>query len=298
MQLHLVDATYELFRAHFSPRPPVRGHDRVLLSGVSGLVEQLLFLLREQGATHVGCAHDRVIESFRNDLYPGYKTGEGVDPELLAQFPIAEEAIEALGLVLWPMVEYEADDAIAAAAERFAADPRVERILICTPDKDMAQCVRDERVVLWDRRRDVVYDEAGVRAKWGVPPSSVADRLALVGDAADGFPGLPGWGDKSASAVLSRYGTLEAIPADAGAWDVPGLRGAPALAATLRDQMADALLFRDLARLRTSADGVKIPETDVAELRWDGADRERWTAFCDRVGLVRLRDRPHRWREG
>ena len=253
------------------------------------------FLLREQGATHVGCATDRVIRSFRNDLYPGYKTDAGMDPELLAQFPVAEAAIEALGLVLWPMVEYEADDAIAAAAERFAADPRVERVVICTPDKDMAQCVRGDRVVLWDRRRDLVYDEAGVRAKWGVPPSSVADRLALVGDAADGFPGLPGWGDKSASGVLARYGSLEAIPANAGDWDVPGLRGAPALAATLRERMDEALLYRDLARLRTTADGVPIPEVDVDELRWPGADRERWAAFCDEWGLRRLRDRPHRW---
>jgi 5'-3' exonuclease len=298
MQVHLVDATYELFRAHFSPRPPVRGRDGMVLSGVSGLVEQLLYLLREQGATHVGCATDRVIESFRNDLYAGYKTGEGVDPELLAQFPIAEAAIEALGIVLWPMVEFEADDAIAAAADRFAADARVDRILICTPDKDMAQCVRGERVVLWDRRRDLVYDEAGVAAKWGVPPSSVADRLALVGDAADGFPGLPGWGDKSAAAVLARYGTLEAVPAEAGAWDVPGLRSAPALAATLRDRMEDALLFRDLARLRTTADGVPIPQADVEELRWRGAEHEAWIAFCDTWGLTRLRDRPHRWREG
>ncbi len=216
MQVHLVDATYELFRAHFSPRPPVLGRDGVVLSGVSGLVEQLCYLLREQGATHVGCATDRVIRSFRNDLYPGYKTEAGMDPALLTQFPVAEAAIEALGLVLWPMVEFEADDAIAAAAERFATNPRVERVVICTPDKDMAQCVRNEHVVLWDRRRDLVYDDAGVRAKWGVPPSSVADRLALVGDAADGFPGLPGWGNKSASAVLARYGTLEAIPAHAG----------------------------------------------------------------------------------
>jgi 5'-3' exonuclease len=296
VRVHLVDATYELFRAHFSPRPPVLGREGIVLSGVSGLVEQLLYLLREQGATHVGCATDRVIRSFRNDLYPGYKTDAGVDPELLAQFPVAEAAIEALGLVLWPMVEYEADDAIAAAAERFAADPRVEQVVICTPDKDMAQCVRDGRVVLWDRRRDQVYDDAGVRAKWGVPPSSVADRLALVGDAADGFPGLPGWGDRSAAAVLARYGSLEAIPAAAGDWDVPGLRSAPALAATLRDRMGDALLFRDLARLRTVSDGVPIPQADVDELRWDGADRARWTAFCDAWGLARLRDRPHRWR--
>jgi 5'-3' exonuclease len=297
MRVHLVDATYELFRAHFSPRPPVIGRDGRVLSGVSGLVEQLLFLLREQGATHVGCATDRVIRSFRNELYPGYKTEAGVPPELLAQFPLAERAIEALGLVLWPMVEYEADDAIAAAAERFAADPRVERILICTPDKDMAQCVRDDRVVLWDRRRDLVYDDAGVRAKWGVPPASVADRLALVGDAADGYPGLPGWGDKSAAAVLARYGTLEAIPASGGAWDVPGIRGAVTLAATLREQMADALLYRDLARLRTTADGVPIPERDVEDLRWDGAHRADWQALCDELGLPRLRTRPHRWTE-
>jgi 5'-3' exonuclease len=297
MRVHLVDATYELFRAHFSPRPPVIGRDGRVLSGVSGLVEQLLFLLREQGATHVGCATDRVIRSFRNELYQGYKTEAGVPPELLAQFPLAERAIESLGLVLWPMVEYEADDAIAAAAERFAADPRVERILICTPDKDMAQCVRDDRVVLWDRRRDLVYDDAGVRAKWGVPPASVADRLALVGDAADGYPGLPGWGDKSAAAVLARYGTLEAIPASGGAWDVPGIRGAVTLAATLREQMADALLYRDLARLRTTADGVPIPERDVEDLRWDGAHRADWQALCDELGLPRLRTRPHRWTE-
>jgi 5'-3' exonuclease len=296
MRLHLVDATYELFRAHFSPRPPVRGRDGVILSGVSGLVEQLCYLLREQGATHVACATDRVIRSFRNDLYPGYKTDAGVAPELLAQFPVAEAAIEALGIVLWPMVEFEADDAIAAAADRFAADPRVERIVICTPDKDLAQCVRDERVVLWDRRRDLVYDDAGVRAKWGVPPASVPDRLALVGDAADGFPGLPGWGERSAAAVLARYGHLEAVPAQAGDWDVAGLRSAPALAITLRERMDEALLYRDLARLRTTADGVPIRERDPDELEWHGADRGRWEAFCDEWGLARLRSRPHRWR--
>ncbi|HEX5828968.1 MAG TPA: 5'-3' exonuclease H3TH domain-containing protein [Candidatus Limnocylindrales bacterium] len=296
MQLHLVDATYELFRAHYSPRPPVLGRDGVVLSGVSGIVEQLLFLLREQGATHVACAHDRVIRSFRNELYPGYKTEEGMDPALLAQFPVAEQAIEALGLTLWPMVEFEADDAIAAAAARFAQDPRVDRILVCTPDKDMAQCVVGERIVLWDRRRDTIYDEAGVRAKWGVEPSGVPDRLALVGDAADGFPGLPGFGDKSASALIARYGRLEDIPANGSEWDVPGLRNPVGLAATLRDHMADALLFRDLARLRTSADGVEIPQRSVDELEWQGADRDTWEAFCDEWGLTRLRGRPHRWR--
>ncbi len=295
MQIHLVDATYELFRAHFSPRPPVRGRDGTVLSGVSGLVEQLCLLLRDQGATHVGCATDRVIRSFRNDRYAGYKTDAGVPPELLAQFPVAEAAIEALGIVLWPMVEFEADDAIAAAADRFAADPRVERIVICTPDKDLAQCVRGDRVVLWDRRRDLVYDEAGVRAKWGVPPAGVADRLALVGDAADGFPGLPGWGEKSAAAVVARYGRLEAIPPEADAWDV-AVRGAAGLAATLREHRDDALLFRDLATLRTASDGVPIPQADADDLRWAGADRDRWAAFCDEWGLPRLANRPPRWR--
>ena len=296
MQVHLVDATYELFRAHFSPRPPVLGRDGVDLSGVSGLVDQLLLLLRDQGATHVGCATDHVVRSFRNDLYAGYKTDAGMAPELLAQFPVAEAAIEALGLVCWPMVAFEADDAIAAAAVRFAADPRVERVVVCTPDKDMAQLVRDERVVLWDRRRDIVYDDAGVRAKWGVPPESVPDRLALVGDASDGFPGLPGFGEKSAAAVLACYGHLEAIPPDGATWAVPGLRNPTGLATTLRERMDDALLFRDLARLRTAADGVPIPQADVEELRWDGVDRERWETFCDDWGLRRLRGRPHRWR--
>jgi 5'-3' exonuclease len=297
VDLHLVDATYELFRAHYAPRPPVTGRDGILLSGVSGLCEQLLFLLREEGATHVGCATDRVIESFRNDLFAGYKSSAGMPPELLAQFPIAEQAIEALGLVLWPMVEFEADDAIAAAALRFAADSRVERILVCTPDKDMAQLVRDARIVLWDRRRRIVYDDAAVRAKWGVPPDAIADWLALVGDSSDGYPGLPGWGAKSAAAVLARYGSLEGIPARASAWEVPSLRGAVVLAATLRDHWQEALLYRDLARLRTTDDGVAIPQADPDELRWAGAPRATWEAFCDRWGLERLRARPHRWAE-
>jgi 5'-3' exonuclease len=295
VQLHLVDATYELFRAHYAPRPDVLGRDGVILSGVSGLCDQLLYLLRDEGATHVGCATDRVIESFRNDLYPGYKSSAGMPPELLAQFPIAEAAIEALGLVLWPMVEWEADDAIAAAADRFAADPSVERILVCTPDKDMAQLVADSRVVLWDRRRGITYDDAGVRAKWGVAPTSIPDWLALVGDSSDGFPGLPGWGAKSAAAVLAVYGSLEGIPQRASHWEVPSLRGAPVLAATLREHWDEAQLYRDLARLRTTADGVAIPQASPDELRWDGAPRQRWEAFCDTWGLARLETRPHRW---
>lgn len=297
MQVHLVDATYELFRAHYAPRPPVLGRDGIVLSGVSGLCDQLLYLLREEGATHVGCATDRVIESFRNDRYPGYKSSAGMPPELLAQFPVAEAAVEALGIVLWPMVEFEADDAIGAAAVRFAADPRVERLLVCTPDKDMAQLVQGERIVLWDRRRDIVYDDAGVRAKWGVPPASIPDWLGLVGDSSDGYPGLPGWGAKSAAAVLRRYGHYEDIPRAASAWEVPGIGGGRAvtLAATLRDQWDDAVLYRDLARLRTVEDGVPIRQRDPDELRWDGAPRAAWEGFCDEWGLERLRSRPHRW---
>jgi 5'-3' exonuclease len=299
MEVHLVDATYELFRAHFAPRPPVLGRDGIPLSGVSGLAEQLLYLLREEGATHVGCATDRVIESFRNDLFPGYKSSAGMPPELLAQFPIAEAAVEALGIVLWPMVEYEADDAIAAAAVRFAQDPRVERILVCTPDKDMAQLVRDERIVLWDRRRGLVYDDAGVRTKWGVAPTSIPDYLAVVGDSSDGYPGLPGWGAKSAAAVLARYGSLDEIPRHASAWEVPGLGGTRAigLASNLAAHWDEAMLYRDLARLRTSDDGVPIRQTDVDALRWDGVPRVEWEAFCEEWGLARLAARPHRWRE-
>ena len=294
MQIHLVDATYELFRAHYAPRPTVRGRDDIVLSGVSGLCDQLLYLLREEGATHAGCATDRVIESFRNDLYPGYKSSAGMDPELLAQFPIAEEAIEALGLVLWPMVELEADDAIGTAAARFGADPAVERILICTPDKDMAQCVVGDRIVLRDRRRQITYDEAGVLEKWGVAPASIPDWLALVGDSSDGFPGLPGWGAKSAAAILRRYSSLEAIPARASEWDVTGVTGAVRLAAVLAEQRTDALLYRTLARLRLDA---PLPQAAAADLEWRGTPRTTWERFCDRWGLDRLRGRPHRWAE-
>jgi 5'-3' exonuclease len=293
VQVHLLDATYELFRAHYAPRPAVRGRDGMVLSGVSGLCDQILYLLREEGATHVGCATDRVIESFRNDLYPGYKSSAGMDPELLAQFPIAEAAIEALGAVLWPMVELEADDAIGTAAVRFAADPAVERIVICTPDKDMAQLVVDDRIVLRDRRRGITYDRDGVLEKWGVEPASIPDWLALVGDSSDGFPGLPGWGAKSAAAVLRRYGSIDAIPARASEWDVPGVSGAVRLATVLVEQHEAAVLYRTLARLRLDA---PIPQATAAELEWQGAPRSTWEAFCDAWGLERLRSRPHRWR--
>jgi 5'-3' exonuclease len=297
VQLHLVDATYELFRAYYAPRPPVYGRDGVQLSGVSGLCDQLLYLLREEGATHVGCATDRVIESFRNDLFPGYKSSFGMPRELLDQFPIAEAAVEALGIVLWPMVEFEADDAIAAAAVRFADHPDVERILVCTPDKDMAQLVRDDCVVLWDRRRGLTYDDVGVRAKWGVAPGSIPDWLAVVGDSSDGYPGIPGWGAKSAAAVLSQYRHLDDVPERASAWEVAGVGGTRAmtLAASLRDHWDEAMLYRDLARLRTADDGVPVRQTDPDELRWDGAPRAAWEAFCEEWGLSRLAGRPHRW---
>jgi 5'-3' exonuclease len=217
--------------------------------------------------------------------------------DLLDQFPIAEAAVEALGIVLWPMVEYEADDAIAAAALRFAVDPRVDKILICTPDKDMAQLVLDERIVLWDRRRGLTYDDAGVRAKWGVPPASIPDWLAVVGDSSDGYPGIPGWGAKGAAAILARYGHLEDVPSRASTWEVPGVGGgrAMSLSASLRDHWDEAMLYRDLARLRTADDGVAIRQRDPDELRWDGAPRDQWEAFCEEWGLDRLRTRPHRW---
>ena len=294
MRVHLVDATYELFRAYHAPRPPVRGRDGMALGAVAGLVGTLLALLRDEGATHVACAHDRVIRSFRNDLWAGYKTEVGVPADLLAQFPVAEEAIEALGIVLWAMVELEADDALATAAARFAAGTDVVQVLVCTPDKDLAQVVRDERVVLRDRRRDLTYGEAGVRAKWGVPPIAIPDWLALVGDAADGFPGIPGFGAVTAAAVLATFGSLEGVrDAPVASWPA-GVRGAPRLAATLRERWADALLFRDLATLRLDA---PLPERTGDDLRWRGADRAAWVDFCDRWGLAALRGRPHRWRD-
>lgn len=246
MQIHLVDGTYELFRQHFSPanKDPDRGATR-------GVVSSCLTLL-EQGATHVAVATDHVIESFRNDMWATYKDGSGVDPQLKAQFPVVEEALVAFGFTVWPMVEQEADDALAAGAAVAAADERVGRVVIATPDKDLGQCVGG-KVWQWDRRQDKWFDADGVRARLGVPPTSVPDLLALVGDTADGFPGLPGWGAKSAAAVLDRWGHLEDIPADPAAWDA-GVRSATKLNATLREGWALALLFRDIATARTDAD--------------------------------------------
>src|SRR5277367_431344 len=230
MEVHLIDGTYELFR-HYYAVPKMRdsaGHE---VAAVRGVVASLIGMLGN-GATHIAVATDHVIESFRNDLWPGYKTGEGIEPDLLAQFPLLEDALAALGIVVWPMVEFEADDALAAAATAAAADRRVERVIICTPDKDLAQCVRGTRIVQLDRRKNIVRDEAGVVARFGVLPASIPDYLALVGDSADGFPGLAGWGAKSASAVLAKFGHLESIPADWREWHV-NASSASTLAATL-----------------------------------------------------------------
>jgi 5'-3' exonuclease len=266
MKVHLIDGTFELFRAYYGS-PASETDDGFEVGAVRGLLRSLLALLGERGVTHVAVAFDHVIESFRNDLYPGYKTGAGIDPKLYAQFGPAEDACRALGVVTWPMIEFECDDALATAAARFADERGVEQVVICSPDKDLAQCVRGTRVVCLDRIRRKTLDEAGVRAKFGVGPASIPDWLALVGDSADGFPGVPRWGAKSAAAVLGTYEHLERIPDDARAWTV-GVRGAESLAASLREHRDDAFLFRRLATLR---DDVPLKES-LDDLRWRGAD--------------------------
>jgi 5'-3' exonuclease len=255
-------------------------------------MRSLVSLLREDGVTHVGCAFDHVIESFRNELYADYKTSEGVPEELLAQFPLAERAVRALGVVVWPMVEFEADDALATAAAQAAAVPGVQQVVICSPDKDLAQCVRGSRVVCLDRRRRLVYDEPGVIAKFGVPPASIPDWLALVGDAADGYPGVPRWGERSATTLLARYRHVEEIPDDPSRWDVT-VRGAAGLAQSLRGHRDDVLLYRRLATLRDDVPLVEHPEA----LRWNGAHRSDLTALCEELGDDQIVDRipqPHR----
>jgi 5'-3' exonuclease len=263
MKIHLIDGTYELFR-HFYAMPSARDEDGREVAATRGVVGSVLGMIN-RGATHVGVATDHVIESFRNRLWAGYKTGAGIDPDLLSQFGLLEDALSALGVMVWPMVEYEADDALAAAAVHAAADPRVEQVIICTPDKDLAQTVSGTRIVQLNRRTNVVRDEPAVVAKFGVSPASIPDYLALVGDAADGYPGLPGWGAKSSAAVLARYLHLEAIPGDPRTWGV-NAANAGTLAATLDRERERAFLFRDLATLRTD-----IPVfDDVDQLRWAG----------------------------
>ena len=291
MKLHFVDATFELFRAYYS-RPPRRAPDGRPVNAVQGLVDSMLSLLREPDVTHIGAATDYVIESWRNDLYPGYKSSAGIDPDLLAQFRDAERALEALGMPVWAMVEDEADDGIAAAVERFGSDARVEQAIICSVDKDLGQLVDGERIVLRDRMRGITYDEAGIIAKFGVAAESIPDYLALVGDSSDGFPGLPGWGAKSAGVVLARWKHLEEIPASALDWALP-VRNASRLALTLSQQRGDAILYRRLATLNRDADLGATATLD--DLEWRGVPRDRFMELCDELGFDTVRERIHRW---
>ena len=292
MRLHLIDGTYELFRSFFGA-PPATAPDGREVGASRGLLRSLLALLREPDVTHVAIAFDHVIESFRNELYEGYKTGAGMDPALWQQFPLAEQISDALGLVVWPMVEFEADDALATGAARWADAEGVEQVLLCSPDKDLGQCVRGDRVVLFDRRRQEVYDAARIVEKFGVEPESIPDLLALVGDAADGIPGIPRWGMKSAAKLLTTYKHLDAIPDFPSGWSVK-IRGAKALADNLRAQRKDAELYQTLATLRTD---VPLPQTDVDQLRWRGAKREPLEQLCEAIGDTRALARVPAWQD-
>jgi 5'-3' exonuclease len=283
LDIYLVDGTYELFR-HFYALPPQTNSAGEEVAATRGVLGSILSIL-ESGARHVGVATDHVIESFRNDLWPGYKTGEGVDPRLLSQFQLLEHSLASMGLLVWPMVELEADDALAGAAAKLSRFPQVRRIYICSPDKDLAQCVRKKRVVMMDRRRDKIIDEKGVIAKFGVSPDSIPDFLALVGDSADGYPGLEGWGEKSASTVLAEYRHLENIPRESADWTTTP-RGSDKLAKTLREKMKLALLFRDLATLRTREPHISAP----SQLLWKGVTSS-FSKTCERLVAGSLLDR-------
>lgn len=277
MFVHLLDGTYELFRSYYGA-PSGKDKDGREVGATRGLLRSLVAMLRDPDVTHIGIAFDTVIESFRNQLFDGYKTGEGIDPLLFAQFPLAERATEALGICTWRMIEFEADDAVATAAAIAARDKRVTQVRICTPDKDLAQCVVGDRVVTVDRMRERTYDEAGVREKFGVSPKSIPDYLALVGDTADGIPGVPRWGEKSASTVLAVYEHLEAIPDNDTAWKVK-VRGAAALAKELAAHREESKLYRQLATVRTD-----VPlEENVDDLAWRGADRKALEALCEEL---------------
>lgn len=283
MKVHLVDGTYELFRFHYGPsnKDPRQGAQRGVLNTVLDLVAG--------GATHIGIATDQVIESFRNDLYEGYKDGSGIEPDLLAQFPEIEELLELAGFTVWPQVVHEADDGMAAGAAMATADPRVEQVVICTPDKDLAQCVTaDGRVVQLDRRREIVYDWAGVIEKFGVPPDSIPDYLGVVGDTADGFPGLQGWGAKSAAKILTRFGHIDDVPFDIAEWDGVDVRGAAKLAATLRDHFEDALLFRRIATVDLDAP----VSASVDDMVWNGPGAG-FDERCAEIGAERFAARAH-----
>ena len=290
MRLHVVDGTYELFRAHFSKRPDHVSPAKQNVKAAVGLVWSILFLLtdRVENVTHLAVAFDNPIRSFRNDLFDGYKTEEGIDPELRAQFDLAEEAMRALGVVVWSMDKYEADDALATAAARWSSD--VEQVRIMTPDKDLGQSIRGQRVVQVDRLRKKEIDEEGLFATRGIAPASIPDWLALVGDTADGIPGVPGFGEKTAAALLRVYKHLEHIPDEAARWDAP-VRGAERLAKSLREMRDEAMLYRTLATL-----AIDVPlEESLEDLRWRGVPHSEWIEWCDLMGVNELRERPTKW---
>ncbi|MDH3606189.1 MAG: flap endonuclease [Acidimicrobiia bacterium] len=289
MQLHLLDGTYELFRSFFGA-PPRLTPDGREVGAVAGIIASTLSLLREPGVTHLAVATDYVIESFRNQMFDGYKTGEGIPEELMGQFRLAEAAWEAMGVRVWPMVEFEADDGMASGAWKF--EDQVERVVLLSPDKDLSQCVDGDRVVTYDRRQEIERNEQGVWEKFGVAPSSISDYLGLVGDTADGIPGLPGWGAKSTATVLAHYRTIEEIPDDAADWDVK-VRSAAKLAETLAAHREEALLYRELAVLRRD---VPIPDS-LDDLEWRGPVRADYEAFCTELGFDGLLDRPHKWQD-
>lgn len=285
MKVHLIDGTYELFRSWFGA-PEATSPAGQEVGATRGFLRSMAAMLRDPEVTHIGCAFDQTVESFRNQLFDGYKSGEGLEPELFAQFPLVERASRALGMVTWPMVDFEADDALATAAAKFGDSPEVEQVVICSPDKDLCQCVRANEVVTLDRRREIILNADGVREKFGVSPESIPDYLALVGDAADGIPGIARWGAKSASAVLAKLGHLENISDDHEDWDVK-VRGAATLAQNLREHRNDASLYRTLATLRSD---VPIEES-LDELDWRGPDRPALEALCEELGERTLLDR-------
>ncbi len=290
MKIHLVDGTYELFRAHFGA-PPKKSKNGQEVGATLGLIRSMMLLLSDPEVTHVAVAFDHVIESFRNKMYPGYKSSAGVDSVILNQFPVAEAAIKALGLVTWPMVKYEADDAIAAAVAKFKKVKSVEQIVICSVDKDLTQMVDGDRVICWDRRREILLTEKGVIEKFGVSPESIPDFLALVGDSADGYPGIQGWGEKSTSAVLAKYKHIEAIPRDPN--KIPlGLGRATTLLENLQANYKDALLFRELSTLRTDV----LLKENLADLKWQGA-YPRLKKVCEELGNQSIPERITRWRK-
>ena len=289
VNIHVIDGTYELFRSYYGA-PSARSRDGREVGASRGLLRSLISLLREPDCTHVAIAFDHVIESFRNDLFDGYKTGEGMDPDVWEQFPLAERVAEALGLVVWRMVEFEADDALATAAARWRDSDQVERIFICSPDKDLAQCVEGDRVVLIDRMRRKRIDEEAVVEKWGIGPHSIPDLLALMGDTADGIPGIPRWGQKSCAAVLGVYRDIESIPASSDDWSVK-VRGAATLARNLDENRDAALLYKRLATLRSD---VPLDER-LEDLAWRGAKRDALAAIAAEIGDERALDRVPRW---